>query len=43
MANGRNPISIIAPRLEWKATGFAGGLEVKVFLLGLEGKESGSL
>ncbi|MCD6051991.1 MAG: hypothetical protein K0Q55_3409, partial [Verrucomicrobia bacterium] len=42
-ANGRNPISIIAPchrviGSNGKLTGFAGGLEVKAFLLGLEGK-----
>lgn len=41
-ANGRNPISIIAPchrviGSHGKLTGFAGGLEVKAFLLGLEG------
>lgn len=40
-ANGRNPISIIAPchrviGSNGKLTGFAGGLEVKAFLLGLE-------
>ncbi len=43
-ANGRNPISIIAPchrviGSNGKLTGFAGGLEVKAFLLGLEGKD----
>jgi methylated-DNA-[protein]-cysteine S-methyltransferase len=42
-ANGRNPISIIAPchrviGSNGKLTGFAGGLEVNAFLLGLEGK-----
>lgn len=41
-ANGRNPISIIAPchrviGSNGKLTGFAGGLEVKAFLLGMEG------
>jgi methylated-DNA-[protein]-cysteine S-methyltransferase len=41
-ANGRNPISIIAPchRLigsDGKLTGFAGGLEAKAYLLALEG------
>lgn len=41
-ANGRNPISIIAPchrvvGSTGKLTGFAGGLEAKAFLLGLEG------
>jgi len=40
-ANGRNPISIIAPchrviGASGKLTGFAGGLEVKAFLLDLE-------
>jgi methylated-DNA-[protein]-cysteine S-methyltransferase len=40
-ANGKNPISIIAPchrviGKNGKLTGFAGGLEVKAFLLGLE-------
>ena len=41
-ANGRNPISIIAPchrvvGSNGKLTGFAGGLEAKAYLLGLEG------
>ncbi|WP_395664507.1 methylated-DNA--[protein]-cysteine S-methyltransferase [Methylocella sp.] len=41
-ANGRNPISIIAPchrvvGASGRLTGFAGGLEAKAFLLGLEG------
>jgi len=41
-ANGRNPISIIAPchrvvGARGQLTGFAGGLEAKAFLLGLEG------
>jgi methylated-DNA-[protein]-cysteine S-methyltransferase len=41
-ANGRNPISIIAPchrviGASGKLTGFAGGLEVKARLLALEG------
>jgi methylated-DNA-[protein]-cysteine S-methyltransferase len=44
-ANGRNPISIIAPchRViggNGKLTGFAGGLEAKAYLLGLEGRFS---
>lgn len=43
-ANGRNPISIIAPchrviGANGKLTGFAGGLEVKASLLGLEAKD----
>ena len=42
-ANGKNPISIIAPchrviGSTGKLTGFAGGLEVKSYLLVLEGK-----
>lgn len=42
-ANGRNPISIIAPchrviGMNGKLTGFAGGLEAKQILLQLEGK-----
>lgn len=41
-ANGRNPISIIAPchrvvGSDGSLTGFAGGLDVKDYLLGLEG------
>ena len=41
-ANGRNPISIVAPchrviGANGKLTGFAGGLEAKAFLLELEG------
>lgn len=41
-ANGRNPISIVAPchrviGANGKLTGFAGGLEAKAFLLRLEG------
>ncbi|TCM17137.1 methylated-DNA-[protein]-cysteine S-methyltransferase [Novosphingobium sp. PhB165] len=41
-ANGRNPVSIIAPchrviGSSGKLTGFAGGLEAKAFLLELEG------
>ncbi|MBD8163023.1 methylated-DNA--[protein]-cysteine S-methyltransferase [Erwinia persicina] len=41
-ANGRNPVSIIAPchrviGANGKLTGFAGGLETKAFLLRLEG------
>ncbi|MEF0942805.1 methylated-DNA--[protein]-cysteine S-methyltransferase [Rhizobium sp. BR 362] len=44
-ANGRNPISIIAPcpRVVGSAgdlRGFAGGLERKTFLLGFEGSET---
>lgn len=40
-ANGKNPISIIAPchrviGSNGKLTGFAGGMEAKAFLLGLE-------
>lgn len=43
-ANGRNPISIIAPchrviGANGKLTGFAGGLEVKALLLRLESQE----
>ncbi|WP_176590946.1 methylated-DNA--[protein]-cysteine S-methyltransferase [Sphingobium sp. EM0848] len=42
-ANGRNPISIIAPchrvvGANGALTGFAGGLKAKRYLLGLEGK-----
>ncbi|ATY33261.1 methylated-DNA--[protein]-cysteine S-methyltransferase [Sphingomonas psychrotolerans] len=42
-ANGRNPISIIAPchrviGASGKLTGFAGGLEAKRYLLGLESR-----
>lgn len=42
-ANGRNPISIIAPchrviGTNGALTGFAGGLKVKQYLLGLEGR-----
>ena len=42
-ANGRNPISIVAPchrviGSNGKLTGFAGGLEAKAFLLGIESK-----
>jgi methylated-DNA-[protein]-cysteine S-methyltransferase len=44
-ANGRNPISIIAPchrviGSNGKLTGFAGGLEIKARLLGLESKNN---
>ncbi|MDH0301844.1 MULTISPECIES: methylated-DNA--[protein]-cysteine S-methyltransferase [unclassified Pseudomonas] len=44
-ANGRNPISIIAPchrviGASGSLTGFAGGLPAKQFLLALEGRES---
>lgn len=47
-ANGRNPISIIAPchrvlGTSGSLTGFAGGLEVKEALLGLEGETSSFL
>lgn len=43
MANGRNPISIIVPchrviGADGSLTGYAGGLERKEFLLGLEGE-----
>jgi methylated-DNA-[protein]-cysteine S-methyltransferase len=43
-ANGKNPISIIAPchrviGSNGKLTGFAGGLEAKAFLLGIESKD----
>jgi methylated-DNA-[protein]-cysteine S-methyltransferase len=43
-ANGRNPISIIAPchrviGANGTLTGFAGGLEAKAYLLRLEGRE----
>lgn len=45
-ANGKNPISIIAPchrviGSNGKLTGFAGGMEAKAFLLGLEAKKLG--
>jgi methylated-DNA-[protein]-cysteine S-methyltransferase len=45
-ANGRNPISIIAPchrvvGSNGDLTGFAGGIEVKAHLLGLEGTKTG--
>jgi methylated-DNA-[protein]-cysteine S-methyltransferase len=44
-ANGRNPISIVVPchrviGSSGKLTGFAGGLEVKAYLLGLEKKST---
>jgi methylated-DNA-[protein]-cysteine S-methyltransferase len=44
-ANGRNPISIIAPchrviGASGKLTGFAGGLETKAYLLALEAPEA---
>lgn len=47
-ANGRNPISIIAPchrviGASGHLTGFAGGLAAKQYLLALEGRESLSL
>jgi len=43
-ANGKNPISIVAPchrviGSNGKLTGFAGGLETKAFLLALEGPQ----
>ena len=43
-ANGKNPISIMAPchrviGASGKLTGFAGGLEAKAYLLKLEGKD----
>ncbi|VVO29157.1 Methylated-DNA--protein-cysteine methyltransferase [Pseudomonas fluorescens] len=46
-ANGRNPISIVAPchrviGASGKLTGFAGGLEAKEWLLTLEGGQWGS-
>jgi methylated-DNA-[protein]-cysteine S-methyltransferase len=45
-ANGRNPISILVPchrviGASGKLTGFAGGLDVKARLLGLEGNGEG--
>jgi methylated-DNA-[protein]-cysteine S-methyltransferase len=47
-ANGRNPISIVVPchrviGASGKLTGFAGGLETKAHLLGLENKENRAL
>ena len=44
-ANGRNPISIVAPchrviGSTGKLTGFAGGLDVKAYLLALEGAQT---
>ncbi|WP_312837095.1 methylated-DNA--[protein]-cysteine S-methyltransferase [Pantoea sp.] len=47
-ANGRNPISIVAPchrviGANGKLTGFAGGLEVKAFLLELETRREETL
>ena len=47
-ANGRNPVSIIAPchrvvGATGRLTGFAGGLEAKAFLLRLEGVRDGEL
>lgn len=43
-ANGKNPISIVAPchrviGSNGKLTGFAGGLEAKAYLLGIETKD----
>ncbi|WP_150291784.1 methylated-DNA--[protein]-cysteine S-methyltransferase [Sphingobium estronivorans] len=47
-ANGRNPISIIAPchrvvGTNGALTGFAGGLKAKQYLLGLEGRLFGAI
>ena len=47
-ANGRNPISIIAPchrviGANGSLTGFAGGLKAKEYLLRLEGRQSADL
>jgi methylated-DNA-[protein]-cysteine S-methyltransferase len=47
-ANGRNPVSIVTPchrvvGSTGKLTGFAGGLDVKAYLLALEGAKSASL
>lgn len=47
-ANGRNPLSIIAPchrviGANGKLTGFAGGLEIKAFLLELEARHTDPL
>lgn len=47
-ANGRNPVSIVAPchrviGAAGQLTGFAGGLEAKRFLLALEGAGQGDL
>lgn len=44
-ANGRNPLSIVAPchrviGASGTLTGFAGGLEAKAFLLALEGRQA---
>jgi len=44
-ANGRNPLSIVAPchrviGSNGKLTGFAGGLDTKAYLLALEGSKS---
>ena len=46
-ANGRNPVSIIAPchrviGATGKLTGFGGGLDAKAFLLDLEAKRTGA-
>jgi methylated-DNA-[protein]-cysteine S-methyltransferase len=46
-ANGRNPLSIVAPchrviGSTGKLTGFAGGLDTKAYLLALEGKKAES-
>jgi methylated-DNA-[protein]-cysteine S-methyltransferase len=47
-ANGKNPISIVAPchrviGSDGKLTGFAGGLDAKAFLLRLEGARPGAV
>jgi methylated-DNA-[protein]-cysteine S-methyltransferase len=47
-ANGRNPLPIVVPchrviGSNGSLTGFAGGLEIKTFLLELEGALSASL
>lgn len=46
-ANGRNPLSIVAPchrviGANGKLTGFAGGLAIKAFLLNIEAGEAGN-
>jgi methylated-DNA-[protein]-cysteine S-methyltransferase len=46
-ANGRNPVSIVAPchrviGSTGRLTGFAGGLDTKAYLLALEGAKAGS-
>ncbi|HEX3704139.1 MAG TPA: methylated-DNA--[protein]-cysteine S-methyltransferase, partial [Vicinamibacterales bacterium] len=47
-ANGRNPLSIVTPchrvvGSSGKLTGFAGGVDVKAYLLALEGAKSANL